>query len=233
MAAGQDGLTHNPLDDGGRHRDASPVEHLVAFVIASVLFIQVPGPSLLFTIGRALTVGRRDALLSVVGNALGLLVQVGAVALGLGSLVATSTHAFTVLKLVGAAYVVYLGVQAIRHRRDARVAMESPVPVTGGSPWSAVRTGMVVGASNPKTIVFFVAFLPQFVAPDADATPQLLLLGLLFSALAVLSDSCWALAAGKARDWFAREPQRLDHLGATGGVMMIGLGATLATTGSH
>lgn len=208
------------------------VEHPVAFVVASILFIQVPGPSLLFTIGRALTVGRRDALLSVVGNALGLLVQVGAVALGLGSLVAASTHAFTVLKLIGAAYVVYLGVQAIRHRRDARAAMESAVEVAPTSPWGAVRTGVVVGATNPKTIVFFVAFLPQFVDPDLAATPQLLVLGVVFAVLAVLSDSCWALAAARARQWFAREPRRLDRLGATGGVMMIGLGATLATTGS-
>lgn len=208
---------------------------LAAFAVASFLFIQVPGPSLLFTIGRALTVGRRDALLSVVGNALGLVAQVLLVALGLGAVVAASATAFTVLKLLGAGYVVYLGIQAIRHRGDARAAMEAAgdgvVNTTHG--WVSVRTGFVVGATNPKTIVFFVAFLPQFIDGGAPAAPQLVLLGVLFGAMAVCSDACWALLAGRARDWFARKPQRLDGLGAAGGVMMVGLGATMVTTGNH
>ena len=97
----------------------------LAFVVASALFIQVPGPSLLFTIGRALTVGRRDALLSVVGNALGVTTQVLLVAVGLGAVVAASAEAYTVLKVAGAAYVVWLGIQAIRHRADARSALEA------------------------------------------------------------------------------------------------------------
>jgi threonine/homoserine/homoserine lactone efflux protein len=205
------------------------LNQLVAFLVASIVFIQVPGPSLLFTLGRALTVGRRDALLSVVGNALGLTVQVVGVALGLGALVATSAEAFTVLKLAGAAYVAYLGVQAIRHRGDARLALDMETTSRRTTAWESVRTGLVVGATNPKTIIFFAAFLPQFLDDHATTAPQLLLLGLVFGVLACASDSCWALAAGKARDWFARDPKRLDHLGATGGVMMIGLGATLAS----
>ncbi|KRB76927.1 lysine transporter LysE [Nocardioides sp. Root190] len=208
---------------------------LAAFAVASILFIQVPGPSLLFTIGRALTVGRRDALLSVVGNAIGLIAQVLLVAIGLGAVVAASATAFTAVKLVGAAYVIYLGVQAIRHRADARAAMEASalgaqLPSTS---WASVRTGFVVGATNPKTIVFFVAFLPQFVDAGAPAAPQLVLLGVLFGAMAVCSDACWALLAGRARDWFARKPERLDGLGAAGGVMMVGLGAALVTTNNH
>lgn len=215
---------------------------LTAFLVASILFIELPGPSLLFTIGRALTVGRRDALLSVVGNALGLLVQVVAVTVGLGALVAASAEAFTALKLVGAAYVVYLGVQAVRHRADARRALAAAGEADPGgtvvgrrrSAWASVRTGLIVGATNPKTIVFFAAFLPQFLDTGAAAAPQLLLLGLVFGLLACASDAVWALLAARARTWFAREPRRLDHLGTTGGVMMVGLGATLATTGgSH
>lgn len=206
---------------------------LLAFVVASILFIQVPGPSLLFTIGRALTVGRRDALLSVVGNALGLVVQVVGVAVGLGAVVAASAQAFTVLKLAGAAYVVYLGVQAIRHRADARRSLDRLTGPRATTPWGSVRAGLLVGTTNPKTIIFFAAFLPQFLGDSAPAAPQLLGLGLLFGLMAVCSDSCWALMASRARDWFAREPKRLDQLGATGGVMMIGLGATLATTSSH
>src|SRR3954469_12330916 len=134
----------------------------LAFLVASILFIQVPGPSLLFTIGRALTVGRSEALLSFLGNALGLLVQIGFLAIGLGAVVAASAEAFTVLKLVGAAYVVWLGVQAIRHRADARAALDGAATITREHGWSSVRTGMIVGATNPKTIVFFAAFLPQF-----------------------------------------------------------------------
>lgn len=202
---------------------------LLAFVLASILFIQVPGPSLLFTIGRALSVGRREALLSVVGNALGLLVQVVLVALGLGAVVAASATAYTVIKLVGAAWVVWLGISAIRHRKDARVAMEAGrrAPERSGA---AIRTGLLVGMGNPKTIVFFVAFLPQFTDPSGPVGLQVALLGLVFAVLAVASDSAWAMAAGKARDWFARRPERLDAMGATGGVLMIGLGATMAAS---
>jgi threonine/homoserine/homoserine lactone efflux protein len=203
---------------------------LLAFALASILFIQVPGPSLLFTIGRALTVGRRAALLSVLGNALGLMTQIAAVALGLGAIVAASAAAYTVLKIIGACWVVWLGIQAIRHRGDARLALalgERHQERTS----AALRTGFIVGATNPKTIVFFVAFLPQFTNASAGHVgAQVALLGALFAVMAVASDSVWALAASRARDWFARKPQRLDAMGAAGGVMMIGLGATLATT---
>ncbi len=206
----------------------------LAFVVASALFIQLPGPSLLFTIGRALTVGRRDALLSVVGNALGIVTQVLAIAVGLGAVVAASAEAYTVLKVAGAAYVVWLGIQAIRHRADARAALatvDSDLPVVRARASRSLRIGFTVGVTNPKTIVFFVAFLPQFVNEPAGHTgAQLALLGLVFGAMCVASDSVWALAASKARDWFARRPQRLDKLGVAGGVMMIGLGATMAAS---
>ena len=201
----------------------------LAFLVASVLFLQVPGPSLLFTLGRALTVSLRDALLSVVGNALGVVAQALLVAIGLGAVVATSTTAYTLVKLVGAAYVVWLGVQAIRHRGDARRALDTDRPPERTR--RSLLTGFTVGVSNPKTIVFFAAFLPQFTAAGSPAAPQLALLGAVFGVLAAASDSLWAMAAGRARLWFAREPRRLDAMSATGGVLMIGLGATTATTG--
>jgi threonine/homoserine/homoserine lactone efflux protein len=204
---------------------------LLAFFAASVVFIALPGPSVLFAIGRALTVGRRDALLSVTGNALGLLVQVAFVAVGLGALVEASATAYTVLKLVGAAYVIYLGIQAIRHRSDARLALTAPDKARPAGPWRAVFAGFVVGATNPKTIVFFAAFLPQFMNDAAPATPQLLFLGLLFGMLALCQDSILALLAGQARTWFARSPKQLDHLSVAGGVTMVGLGTTLALQG--
>lgn len=196
----------------------------VAFLVASILFIQVPGPSLLFTIGRALTVGRREALLSVVGNAIGVTTQVALVAIGLGAVVAASATAYTAVKVAGAAYVIWLGVQAIRHRSDARLAMAESRPARRGHP---VRIGFTVGATNPKTMVFFVAFLPQFTDPTGPVAAQTMLLGLVFGVLAMASDGAWALAAGTARDWFARRPSRLDALSAAGGTMMVGLGATM------
>jgi threonine/homoserine/homoserine lactone efflux protein len=201
----------------------------LAFLIAAALFIQVPGPSLLFTIGRALTVGRREALLSVVGNALGLVAQVGLVTLGLGAIVAASATAYTVVKLGGAAYIVWLGVSAIRHRTDARVALESGERALDAR-GHAVRTGFIVGVTNPKTTVFFVAFLPQFTRDSAPAALQVALLGVVFAVLALCSDSVWALGAGKARDWFARKPHRLDKLSASGGAMLVTLGVTLAVS---
>ncbi len=196
----------------------------IAFLVASILFIQVPGPSLLFTIGRALTVGRREALLSVVGNALGVTAQVALVAVGLGAVVAASATAYTAIKVAGAGYVIWLGIQAIRHRADARLAMAEAAPARRGHP---IRIGLTVGVTNPKTIVFFVAFLPQFIAPTGSVPGQTMLLGVVFGVLAMASDGVWALAAGSARQWFARRPTRLDALSATGGTMMVGLGATM------
>lgn len=201
---------------------------LLAFVVASILFIQVPGPSLLFTIGRALTVGRRDALLSVAGNALGITVQVYLIAVGLAAVVTASSTAYTVVKVTGAAYVIWLGVQAFRHRADARAALAEPIGASKSGRRKALRTGFVVGLTNPKTLVFFAAFLPQFVNADAgNAGLQMAFLGTVFGVLAICSDTVWALLAAQARAWFARKPARLDKLGATGGLMMVGLGATM------
>jgi threonine/homoserine/homoserine lactone efflux protein len=200
--------------------------HWVAFLVASFLFIQVPGPSLLFMLGRALTVSLREALLSVVGNASGLLTQALLVAIGLGAVVAASATVYLAVKLVGAAYLVWLGVQAIRHRSDARLTKQ-PAARSPERARAALTTGFVVGVTNPKTLLFFVAFLPQFTAASAPAAPQIVVLGLVFALMSLVSDSTWTTLAGKARAWLARRPQRLDALGAAGGVMMIGLGTTL------
>lgn len=194
-------------------------------MIASILFIQVPGPSVLFSIGRDLTVGRREALLSAVGNGFGVATQVLLVALGLGAVIAASTTVHTVIKVVGSLYVIWLGIQAIRHRGEARQALESQSELRSGH---SLRIGWVVGLTNPKSILFFVAVLPQFTAPAAGHVGvQMIVLGLAFRAMAICSDSLWVLLASKAREWFAREPKRLDKLGATGGAMMVSLGAVL------
>ncbi|WP_295842053.1 LysE family translocator [uncultured Microbacterium sp.] len=206
-----------------------PIENLLAFVAASFVLIVIPGPGVLFVIGRSIALGRRAGLLSVLGNAIGNIPAILATAFGIGAIVASSIVAFTVLKIVGAAYLVWLGIQAIRHRRD-HVAGRAPSPK---SRWTLLRQGFVVGVTNPKTIAFFVAVLPQFVDPHAGAVwLQLLALGLIFQVLALVCDSTWALAAGTARTWFAGSPKRLSALSGTGGFMMIGLGGALALTGA-
>jgi threonine/homoserine/homoserine lactone efflux protein len=217
-----------PGRDGVDNQRVPTPSHWLAFLAASILFIQVPGPSLLFTIGRALTVGRRDALLSVAGNGIGIMVQVTLIAVGLTAVVTASSAAYVVVKVIGASYVIVLGIQAIRHRGDARVALDGPVTPTRSGRVRALRTGFLVGVTNPKTLVFFVAFLPQFVEADSGHIGlQMTVLGVAFGAMAICSDSIWALLASKARDWFARKPTRLDKLAVTGGVMMVGLGATM------
>lgn len=206
-----------------------PIENLVAFIAASVVIIVIPGPSVLFVIGRSIALGRRAGVLSVVGNTLGTTPAVIAVAFGVGAIVASSIVAFTVLKIVGAIYLVWLGIQAIRHR-NARATGAVARPT---SSWTLLRQGFVVGLTNPKTIAFFVAVLPQFVAPQAGAVwVQMLVLGLTFLVLGLIGDSTWALAAGTARAWFARSPKRISALSGTGGVMMIGLGGALALSGA-
>ncbi len=209
-----------------------PVPNLLAFLAAAVVLVIMPGPTVLFVVGRSLALGRRGGLLSVLGNALGILPIIVAVSFGVGALVAESVVIFTILKFAGAAYLVYLGVQAIRHRKQTAATVQSG----SAAPKSTLRLigeGVVVGISNPKTIAFFVAVLPQFVAPEAGWVPgQMLLLGVIFVVLALVSDGAWAFAAGSARDWFARSPKRVERLGATGGVMMIGLGGVLALTGT-
>ncbi|RKR19834.1 LysE family translocator [Arthrobacter oryzae] len=208
-----------------------PADNLLAFALAALVLIAVPGPSVLFVIGRALALGRKGGLLSVLGNAAGEVVQIAAVALGVGVVLAQSLLLFSVVKFAGAAYLVYLGIQAIRHRGSSPTAADPARPTSTAR---VLREGFIVGATNPKSIVFFVAVLPQFVDYSAGAIPvQLGTLGAAFLMIALASDSTWALAAGTARHWFARSPRRIAALSTTGGVMMIGLGGTLALTGTR
>jgi threonine/homoserine/homoserine lactone efflux protein len=203
---------------------------LIPFAVTAFVLILVPGPSVLFTVGRALSLGRRSALLTVLGNTGGLYVQVMAVAWGVGAIMEASAEIYTVLKLAGAAYLVYLGVQAIRHRRTR--ATDTAVATVLVRDRKVLLEGFVVGLTNPKMIVFLAAALPQFVNGSAGpVTLQMLLLGLLVAAIAVASDSLWALAAGTARTWFADSPRRIEMLSGTGGLAMIGVGVSLAATG--
>ncbi|MBH0084357.1 LysE family translocator [Salinibacterium sp. SWN167] len=200
-----------------------PNSNLIAFVLIALPIILIPGPSVLFLIGRSLSLGKLGGIISSLGNATGGVVLVFAVAFGVGTIIAQSVIAFTVVKYLGAAYLIYLGVQAIRHR-NAHTTADDAAP-RPQSRWRIFGQGFVVGITNPKATVFFVAVLPQFVSFGAgNVQLQLLLLGLLFMAIAVVTDTSWAIAAGFARDWFARSPQRITTLSATGGVALIALG---------
>lgn len=172
-------------------------------------------------------------MMSVVGNTGGEVVHAALVAAGIGAAIAASAGAFVVLKFVGGAYLVYLGVQAVRHRRDGLDLEGMLVADAGGSVAArpvrrVLAESFTVGVTNPKTLVFVAAVLPQFVDPAAGpAWAQILLLGLLFAVIALVSDGAYALAASGARDWFARSPRRLERMRATGGVLIGSLGVAL------
>jgi threonine/homoserine/homoserine lactone efflux protein len=204
-------------------------EQLLAFGVAALVLIAIPGPSVVFVVGRALAYGRGVALCTVLGNSVGLLVVLVLVALGLGAVVQQSAAVFTVLKLAGAAYLVLLGAQAIRHRHGATV--DDVAPTTPLSRRRAVRQGFVVGVSNPKAFIIFAAVLPQFVDRGHDVRTQMLLLGLLAFVIGLCSDSVWALLASRLRSWFDASEKRGAAMGAAGGISMIGLGVGIALTG--
>jgi threonine/homoserine/homoserine lactone efflux protein len=201
-----------------------------AFAAAALVLIVIPGPGVLFVIGRALAHGRRTALLSVAGHAAGNWVVAVCVALGVGTVVERSAAVFTAVRLAGAAYLVWLGIQAFRHRNSLAKVLDSAVAPRGDV--RAAREGLVVGVTNPKAVILFAAVLPQFVDRTAGHVPaQMLILSAISIVIGLASDSCWGLAASIVRSWFARSPRRLGMVGGVGGLAMIGLGLTLALTG--
>jgi threonine/homoserine/homoserine lactone efflux protein len=207
-----------------------PTSHLLAFVVTAWLLIVVPGPSVLFTVSRAIALGRVAGVATVAGNTVGAFVQTLAVAFGIGPLVERSVLLFTVLKLAGAGYLIFLGVQAVRHRRSLGETLNATVERKTTA--RIVLDGFTVGATNPKVIVFFAAILPQFTDRQAGQVPlQIVVLGALFAGIALLSDAAWAVAAGTARAWFTRSRRRLELIGGTSGLVMIGIGVRLALTG--
>jgi threonine/homoserine/homoserine lactone efflux protein len=199
---------------------------LLAFGALAFAIIIIPGPSVMFVVTRALTYGRRAALLTVAGNAAGFYVQALLVAVGVGAVLERSVLAYNTVKFVGALYLVWLGVQTFRRRRELAAVHDA----TELQPRrSILLDGFVVGLANPKTVVFFAAVLPQYVRVDgAPAGVQMAVLGLVFVVVALASDSVWGLAAGTARSWFARSPQRLGRLGGAGGLAIAALGVRLA-----
>lgn len=204
----------------------------LAFSLTAVVLVVTPGPGVLFIVSRGVSLGRRAALATVFGHFCGLMLQVSFVAAGVGAIVQESIVVFSALKLIGACYLVWLGVQAFRKRHSLATAMgpdHVPLPLS-----RIVRDGFIVGASNPKAFAIFASILPQFVTPSLGHVPvQILVLGLTAGAIALVCDSAWGLAAGTARAWLQRSPKRLAAIGGGGGLVTVGLGLRLAFTGRH
>jgi threonine/homoserine/homoserine lactone efflux protein len=202
---------------------------VLAFSLIALVVIVIPGPSVLFIVSRAVSLGRRAALGTVLGNSLGEFAQVVVVALGMGQLLERSALAFTVVKLLGACYLIYLGVRAWVRRRI--VASELMTSTGRRSDWKILRDGLVVGVTNPKTMVFVVAVLPEFINRSlGHITVQLLVLGLVWVGIALICDSVWGLSAGRARSWLAGRPSQLQRAQAASALVMVGLGVGVAVT---
>ncbi len=216
-------------------------EQAVGITLASVVLIAVPGPSVMFVVGRALSCGRSSAIGSVIGNALGCYSVGVVIALGLGPLLERSEILLQTIKWAGILYLVYLGIRAIRHAGPIATDHDTAAGTgtasgtdTGSSetPWVAVRTGIVVGLTNPKSFVLFTAIVPQFINSGA-ATFQMLTLGLVPMLIGLITDGAWALAAGRARSWLTKSPGRMITIGRVGGASIIGVAASVAVSGDH
>ena len=203
--------------------DAIP-SRLWEYLIATVLIILAPGPSVLFTIARAIAWGRVAAIATVIGNAVGMFLVSVLVAFGLGPLLQSSKLFYNSIQWAGGGYLIYLGYAAIAASRLDALGMQK---TEGSKPsfFTSLKNGFWVGVLNPKSIVFFAAILPQFVDQEKNnITAQLLLLGAIFAAIAMISDGSYGLLAGTVRSWLAGDVRRLIFMRRFGGVVMIGLG---------
>lgn len=200
---------------------------LFEYIVAAMVIILAPGPSVLFVIARAIAWGRKTAVFTVAGNVTGAFILSTFVAFGLGPILQSSDLAYIAVQWGGGLYLIYLGIDAIKHRTIHAADMTNQGDVAP-SVRRSIRDGFWVGALNPKGLVFYAAVLPQFIDRErGQVTGQLILLGAIFSLLAFISDGTWGLLAGTAREWLATDPKRLEKLRATGGVIMIILGISV------
>ena len=197
---------------------------MIAFLVAAVVLAITPGPGIAYVVARTVEGGRSEGLASCIGTGLGGLLHVLAAALGLSLLVAESALAFGLLKYLGAAYLVYLGVRLLR-RQDAAFVLPG---VRAQGVARALREGILVEALNVKTALFFLAFLPQFVTPSMPMAPQLVLLGSICVALNTLADVAAVFAAQRLLSSGPARAARARLLTRASGVTMLGLGAFLA-----
>jgi threonine/homoserine/homoserine lactone efflux protein len=207
-----------------------PMHDLLLFMMAATVLLIIPGPAVLYIVARSVDQGRRAGLASCSGIATGGLAHVLAATLGLSALLVSSAIAYSVVKYAGAAYLIYLGIRKLRERPGAG----DVAPVQPASLRHIYAQGILVQVLNPKTAIFFFAFLPQFVQPARGSMAcQFLALGLLFLGMGFLSDSLWALTAGSAAGWLRRNPKFLRNQHYVSGGVYLGLGLATALGGSR
>ena len=200
------------------------------FVLAALVLLLTPGPAVLYIVARSIDQGRRAGLVSVAGVHVGTLAHILAAAVGISALLAASATAFSVVKYLGGAYLIYIGVRRLLDRR-------LPATVGTGEPRRLRRTfvdGVIVNVLNPKTALFFLAFLPQFVTvPRGHVGQQIVWLGLVFVVLGAITDSLYALMAGSAARWLRGQPRFLSTERWVAGGLYIGLGVVAALSSAH
>ena len=200
------------------------------FCLAATALIVIPGPAVLYIVAQSVGQGRRAGLVSASGVATGGLVHVIGAAVGLSGLLLSSAGLFTAVKFAGAAYLIYLGGRRLLGLEASALA----TPTETRSRGRLYRDGAVVNILNPKTALFFYAFLPQFLDPDKGSVAlQAMVLGVLFVVIALLSDSMWALASGSAADWLKGRPVMIRVERWVTGTVLVGLGAAAALSGAH
>lgn len=199
------------------------------FAGAALALLLIPGPAVLYIVARSASQGRAAGLVSVVGIHVGTLVHIAAAVLGLSAIIVASATAFTAVKLAGAGYLVFLGVRTIMQRGGFSSATGEP---TARSTRRIFTDGIVLNILNPKTAIFFLAFVPQFVDVDAgNTTAQVVALGVLFISLGLVTDGAYALAGGWIGSRFRRSPALQRRSETTAGVIYMGLGLSTALSG--
>jgi threonine/homoserine/homoserine lactone efflux protein len=202
---------------------------LLLFAAGALVLLIVPGPSVIYIVTRSVSHGRRAGIASMLGIQTGSLVHVAAAAAGVSALLASSATAFSLVKYAGAAYLILLGVRNLMERHDPE-----PTPPSSRSNSHLFWHGVVVNVLNPKTAIFFVAFFPQFVDPSKGPVAlQMVVLGLCFVVLGILSDGSYALAASAATRLFRRNVRRRRRLSRLSGGIYIGLGAVTALSSTR
>jgi threonine/homoserine/homoserine lactone efflux protein len=201
---------------------------LLGFIAASLVVLLIPGPAVLFVVARSIGQGYRAGLIAVLGLSTGALVHVAAATAGLSAILLASATAFGVVKALGAVYLIYLGMTTLLSRRSTGESNTAPL----ASKHRVFTDGVLVSVFNPKLAVFFLAFLPQFVDPArGPVSQQILFLGFVYTSLALVTDSGYALAAGTLRDWLRGRVTRSPVPRYVSGTVYLGLGVTTALTG--
>ena len=201
--------------------------HMTLFLGASLALLLTPGPAVMYIVARSIDQGRTAGIVSALGAGTGTLFHVAAAALGLSALLVSSALAFSVVKYLGAAYLIYLGVRKLLEHNEPQQT-ESPQPATL---WQIFRQGVIVNVLNPKTALFFFAFLPQFVTNNGPVGAQILLLGSLFVLMGICTDSLYGLLAGTLGNWLRNSLAFARGQRYFAGGVYITLGITTALAG--